>query len=808
MQDLSMESWPAGPQPPIDAVREKVSECDVYIGILAWRYGSRTPDNISYIEYEYDLACNLNKPRLLFLRDKLCPVLPDDIDVNSLEIRRFRQKVENALCVRYFANELELVRAVSASLVPTIIVFYGAKISHREQVVLQLRGLTQDDLLARRQQLESPHSATKRDWFIPGMARCNVGRFYVPRESTLAAVTKWLVKTQSPYLFVTGKSGVGKTNFVLELIDCIGRTPSPLVQRAVFLFAVGEYDLSKSFVENIGACLLRQHSPLPILGRADTLMELVKDGEILLILDGLDEFVRLHSADECLPLFKSLKEHINPIRSRVIITCRDHIYKRLKSSAHLNPEWAESVPVDDLSEEEVRSALQNRLTRESSAYATIVANSSLLRIARRPLLLEMMCNINRESWKKLHLLPTEGKLYDLWFNEVITTTGNRLTAVTDELIDDTRVKVEKIAELMLDSRADVISEATLKGNGIPLERLQNLTCQPFGILIRETSEEWGFVHGSFREFALANKIAKELRTLEFDLLARTTKLDYVGAEPQMFLLGLFQSETELIEQLQQAMQIARQDCTKWDKVIWNIFETVGNIGTESAAGFIDTAVDVLSGALKCAPANRLSYRTVYNAVRCLERLHNSAPRPYYDHVITKEGWSRMATRQFFGAFAMRGFHVQQPVPGYFPPMSYRNTGENRKQQAVSDCLLILLKELGSHSREDEARYLEINSTFALIRWLHEGHVLRVKELLRDSNLTPESRGNLFQAFLRFDKPELFENCSSLFEEMTLAFCAISRNMVHPEFVFRKVRFKECIRSRIDGLNCDDCIFDD
>jgi len=734
-------------------------------------------------------------------------VLPDDIDVNSEEIRKFRQKVEKDVSVMYFGNELELVRAVSASLLPTIIVRYGREIPHREQVILQLRGLTQDDLLARRQQLESPHPAIKRDWFIPGMARCNVGRFYVPRESTLASVTKWLVQTRSPYLFVTGRSGVGKTNFVLELIDCIGRTPSPLAQRAVFLLAVGEYDLSRSFTENIGASI--RHTQLSGGKTADTLTELIKDGEVLLVLDGLDEFARLHSDDDLVPLSNSLKEHINPVRSRVIITCRDHIYKRLRSIGALeNPDWAESTSVSDLSEEEVRTALQKRLEGESTAYATIVANPSLLQIAKRPLLLEMMCSIDRESWKKLRRLPTEGQLYDLWFNEVIATAGNRLATFTDELVDDTRAKVEKIAELMLDSRADLISESTLKDNGIPLDRLQALTCQPFGILIKETAEEWGFVHGSFREFALANKIAKELRTQQFDLLARTTKLDYVGAEPQMFLLGLFPSETELVKQLHQAMQYARQDCEKWDKVVWNIFETVGNIGAECAEGFIDTALEVLSTA---PPANRLSYRTLYNAARCLERLHNSAPRPYYEHVIRKEGWSKMSTREFFGAFAVRGVHKQQPVPGYFPPMSYRKTGENRRQQSVSDCLLLLLlllKKPESRAAGDEATYLEINSTFALVRWLHDSHVPRVKELLRDPKLTPESRGNLFQAFLRFDRPELFKECSSLFEGMTLAFCSISPSMVGTEFVFRKVRFKECKRSRIDGLNFDDCIFED
>jgi hypothetical protein len=251
--DVAMERWPADPRPPLDVVQEALADSDVYLGILAWRYGSRLSDGgISYTEYEYDLASDLGKPRFLFLKHRTCPVLADDIDIDSTDIRRFRSKVENALLVHHFTNELELLRGVSASLFRSVAASetYRA-LSVGEQIILELRRLAREDILTRRHQLENFGIDSRRDWFIAGLARCNVGRFYVPRGGLMASVTKWLVRKQTPYLFVTGPSGSGKTNSILELIECVGRTPSPLAQRAVFVLPLGKYDPDSSFLNNV-----------------------------------------------------------------------------------------------------------------------------------------------------------------------------------------------------------------------------------------------------------------------------------------------------------------------------------------------------------------------------------------------------------------------------------------------------------------------------------------------------------------------------------------------------------------------------
>jgi hypothetical protein len=676
-----------------------------------------------------------------------------------------------------------------------------------KQALQELRRLTDEDLDARKHQLDEAGAERDRNWFIKPLARCNVGRLYVQREAVLAKVTNWLMRTQKSYMFVTGPSGIGKTNFVFELIECINRTPSPLAQQAVVVLPLGDYSPDTSFSANLES--LFPFSRVSTGLNAESLIDLIRNGEILLVLDGLDEFVRQHSSKRCTDFFLELQDHLDPGRSRVIVMCRDHIHRRLQGTgAFENTNQAESTRISPLEESEVRAALEKRLGKSSAAYVTIVGNSALLRIASNPLLLEMMCAIDAHNWNELTRSPTEGHLYHLWFDKIIGASGNGRAGLTRELIDDTRAKVGKIAELMLDSRSDLISESTLNANGIPLERLQTLTkaAVGIGIFIKETGDEWGFVHDSFREFALAKKIETELREEKYDLLARTTKLDYVGAEFQMFLSGLFHPKGELFRKLERAVDVANRDFARWDKVLWNVFETVGSIGTASEERFIDFAVNVLGQRAGRAGQHQPSYRTRYNVARCLERLHNSAPRPYFEHVMTK-GWPGRANKKHFGAWAIRGFHMPNSRPGCFPPMSYESTGVNRRQRKVSDCLLWCVENLGTRSSDDEATYLEINCTFALIRWLHKDHVSRVKKLLRQNDLCSMSRGNLFQAFLRFDNPEIFRDCSELFESMTLAFCEIARNMVSSDFVFRRVCFREHKRSKIDGLVCDRCTYE-
>ena len=63
---VAMEDYVASDQRPLDRCLDDVASSDVYIGIVAWRYGyvppTGNPDRLSITELEYRHAVRLNIP--------------------------------------------------------------------------------------------------------------------------------------------------------------------------------------------------------------------------------------------------------------------------------------------------------------------------------------------------------------------------------------------------------------------------------------------------------------------------------------------------------------------------------------------------------------------------------------------------------------------------------------------------------------------------------------------------------------------------------------------------------------------------
>ena len=66
-----MEDFPASDSNAVDASLKMVDECDIYLGIFAYRYG-HVPEGCekSITEMEYDRGVELGKSRLIFLVDE------------------------------------------------------------------------------------------------------------------------------------------------------------------------------------------------------------------------------------------------------------------------------------------------------------------------------------------------------------------------------------------------------------------------------------------------------------------------------------------------------------------------------------------------------------------------------------------------------------------------------------------------------------------------------------------------------------------------------------------------------------------
>jgi tetratricopeptide (TPR) repeat protein len=98
---MDMEYFTARDSSPANYCRDKMTEADVYVGVIGLTYGSPVRDrpDLSYVELEYEIATERRLPRLVFLLDDKVPLgLPANL-VGGAEHgerqRVFRRKLED-----------------------------------------------------------------------------------------------------------------------------------------------------------------------------------------------------------------------------------------------------------------------------------------------------------------------------------------------------------------------------------------------------------------------------------------------------------------------------------------------------------------------------------------------------------------------------------------------------------------------------------------------------------------------------------------------------------------------------------------
>jgi len=122
---IGMEDYVATDAYPLHKCLADVAGCDVYVGLVGWRYGyvpdRDNPARQSITELEYRQAGESGLPRLLFLADKNAS-WPDEFrDANTGEaengqrIAAFRAELENAKLVSYFRTPDHLAGLASVA---------------------------------------------------------------------------------------------------------------------------------------------------------------------------------------------------------------------------------------------------------------------------------------------------------------------------------------------------------------------------------------------------------------------------------------------------------------------------------------------------------------------------------------------------------------------------------------------------------------------------------------------------------------------------------------------------------------------
>lgn len=135
---VAMEDFTAVASYPLDRVLERVRECDVYVGVVAWRYGyipdaarpvSSSPlgallGMTSITEYEYLAAKEKDIPILVFVLDESAPWPPRYMDGfggqgSSEAILAYRARLMNDHVVSFFTTVEGLESQVTAAIANT-----------------------------------------------------------------------------------------------------------------------------------------------------------------------------------------------------------------------------------------------------------------------------------------------------------------------------------------------------------------------------------------------------------------------------------------------------------------------------------------------------------------------------------------------------------------------------------------------------------------------------------------------------------------------------------------------------------------
>jgi Tfp pilus assembly protein PilF len=118
MASVDMRYFAAADGRPADYCRARVRECEIYVAVIGFRYGSLVPgEAVSYTEMEFDEASDAGLPRLVFLFEP-SGLPPGPADADRGPVDRFRQRLRDAgLITRTFTSsdglELEVFHALS-----------------------------------------------------------------------------------------------------------------------------------------------------------------------------------------------------------------------------------------------------------------------------------------------------------------------------------------------------------------------------------------------------------------------------------------------------------------------------------------------------------------------------------------------------------------------------------------------------------------------------------------------------------------------------------------------------------------------
>lgn len=229
-----MELFTAMDTEQLEFIKKIIDDCDYYILIIGGKYGSMTPEGISYTEQEYNYAVSKGIPILAFLHNNVNQLTADKIDLDQTKrdkLEAFRNRVTTGRLVKFWNNPDELNGLVAVSLTKTIktypaIGWVRGNIPTNEETLQEINELRKELDELRKYKREKENSSCEIDDIAALDDTISFSGIYGVHRSNWEITLSWkeLFGLISPYFLESQNDHYAKEIISKVLVEETGRS--------------------------------------------------------------------------------------------------------------------------------------------------------------------------------------------------------------------------------------------------------------------------------------------------------------------------------------------------------------------------------------------------------------------------------------------------------------------------------------------------------------------------------------------------------------------------------------------------------
>lgn len=412
-----MEIFNANPSEPSEVAFNELKQCNLFIGIYAHRYGTIPKGKtLSITELEYDYAKELDLPCFCYIVNEDYPWNPKMIEKGKqTKLKDFKKKIKNDVTIEFFESPNDLALKIATSV--------GRYLSNESNSLEILKKSETTNIKIKtikdfERKYRNQVGNTSRLITIPHFdesPRIHINKIFVSPSFILRSKKREEILEKfefSDFLqlinrtVVIGDPGAGKSTLAQKICyELFDKYENEIIKNKLLtpvLIVLRDYSLKKkeegySITEFIESEVTSKYQ-LPKPPLEDTFEILFKNGDLLMIFDGLDELLDSSHRREITQDIESFCNLYPKVPA--LITSRVVGYEQ----APLDPEVFETFLIAPFDENQVKEYINKwfeskivscRGDPDKNKEAFLKESEIAIDLRSNPLMLALMCNLYR-----------------------------------------------------------------------------------------------------------------------------------------------------------------------------------------------------------------------------------------------------------------------------------------------------------------------------------------------------------------------------------------------------------------------------